>query len=106
MVADDIIREEIRSVFDRFLKQVLKEFLYLVKEINEVEIYIDTSESAPYIVLAVDYLKLPEEKQNLLFSFGYRLNKALKTVIAPDFPFVEVSVVRGSVQGNNLIRIA
>ncbi|WP_461831703.1 hypothetical protein [Aquifex sp.] len=89
----------------KFFTHILKEFLVLQKRFPEMHVYLDTAEPIPFLVIEIDYDNLPKEDKDFLFGFGYRLNKALRTVFGEDIPFVEVLILNKVEDGKNLVKI-
>jgi len=88
--------------FTDILMYVVREFLLLQKQFQEVRIYFRPTDLTMFIVL--DYEKLSKCDRDYLFGFGYRLNKALQKVFGTDMPFVGV-VITKEIKDNNVIEI-
>ncbi|MEZ0323182.1 MAG: hypothetical protein ABWJ98_02570 [Hydrogenothermaceae bacterium] len=84
-------KEEKLELLNRFFGSILKEVLNFSKKFPEAQIYINTTEPFLYLEVVYNFRNLSKENKEQFFGFEYRINKALKTIIDEDIPFIEVN---------------
>ena len=94
------------DLISSFFTSILKEVVKFSKKFPEAEIFINTSEPFLYLDVVYDYLKLSNDEKEYFFGFEYRLNKALKSIVDEDIPYIEVNFVRKIENPDQYIQVA
>lgn len=97
---------EIKEIISLLFQTTVKEIIKFIKKFPEAEIYINQSEPFLYLEIVYDYMKLNEEDEKYFFSFEYRLNKEIKSILGEEAPYIEVNFIRNIKPYKDLIKIA
>lgn len=87
------------------LGKLVKEIITEIAGIKNVNVYIDTLEPYPYVIVEADYTDMPEEQREFLHSFEYKFNKILGTLFGKEAPYVEIQITPKLTKGKNHLKI-
>ncbi len=100
-VAEDVREKDQAIKLGRLVKEIITDIMGF----RDVNVYVDTLEPYPYIILEIDYRKLSEEERSFFFSFEYKFNKILSTLMGSEAPYVEFLITPDFSKGQHHVKI-